>query len=328
MAYNKLEKMITLATELQASSIGLTIHDMMLKTESSRKTVERMLNNLYQLGLEPKHSHLDDDHHLTKRWRIEAGVPLQLLQLKSEERSALERHLQTLKKNLEANAIKKLLAGQRPLGRALAVNTAELIDRTSHINKIGPQLKVNESHMVKIEDGILGFQTLNIKYRSKGQKRSRYRDIEPLGLLFGRFGYLVANNAKTKMQPYTYRLDLIEEVKESKIKGMFQVPSNWNFKIWARDSFGVFHGDEKLDVKIRFIDDAAKRADKIQFHPSQKITKLSNRITIIEFKVRGHRELIHELLHPDWLGQVFIEHPNVLKKEFEAYLSKAKSAVI
>ena len=43
MAYTKLRDLLLLATELQASSIGLTIAEMMERTERSRATVERML---------------------------------------------------------------------------------------------------------------------------------------------------------------------------------------------------------------------------------------------------------------------------------------------
>ena len=42
---------------------------------------------------------------------------------------------------------------------------------------------------------------------------------------------------------------------------------------------------------------------------------------------KGHWELIHELLHPDWLGNVVIEEPEELKQEYEAYLSKSALAI-
>lgn len=44
-------------------------------------------------------------------------------------------------------------------------------------------------------------------------------------------------------------------------------------------------------------------------------------------KCRGHRELIHELLHPDWLGNVKIESPERLKEEYLEQIEIAKNAV-
>ena len=94
MAYTKLRDILDVALELQASSLGLTIDQLMDRTGRSRKTVERMLQGLSEIGLEMEPSHLESDHHLTKRWRLRADMPGTLLALQSHERGALERHLQ------------------------------------------------------------------------------------------------------------------------------------------------------------------------------------------------------------------------------------------
>ena len=41
---------------------------------------------------------------------------------------------------------------------------------------------------------------------------------------------------------------------------------------------------------------------------------------VVELRCQGHRELIHELCHPDWLGQVTIEAPWTLRAEFDEYV--------
>ena len=62
MSYAKLSDMLDLALELQASSIGLTIDQLMDRTDRSRKTVERMLQGLVDLGLNAEPSRLESDH--------------------------------------------------------------------------------------------------------------------------------------------------------------------------------------------------------------------------------------------------------------------------
>ena len=52
------------------------------------------------------------------------------------------------------------------------------------------------------------------------------------------------------MKPLTYRLDLIEDIED--LGKMFEEPKNFDFKEWAKESFGIFHGDELLDIKLRF----------------------------------------------------------------------------
>ena len=72
------------------------------------------------------------------------------------------------------------------------------------------------------------------------------------------------------MKPLTYRLDLIEDIEY--LGEMFEETKNFDFKEWEKESFGIFHRDELLDIKFRFTGEAAKRAERFQFHPSQKMS--------------------------------------------------------
>lgn len=95
-------------------------------------------------------------------------------------------------------------------------------------------------------------------------------------------------------------------------------------KDWAADSFGIYHGDDILDIRLRFTGEAAKRAEKVRFHPGQKMRRIRGAL-LVELNCQGHRELIHELCHPDWLGQVQIETPDSLRVEFNDYLRQLGS---
>ena len=110
--------------------------------------------------------------------------------------------------------------------------------------------------------------------------------------------------------------------------GTFEVPSNWNFKKWTEKSFGIFHGDPFLNVKLRFYGEAARRAEKVRFHSSQTIGYGRRQTLIVNLRCKGMWELIHELCHPDWVGQVIIEEPEELKAEYQAYLIKLALAIV
>ena len=319
MAYTKLRVMLDVALELQASSLGLTINQLMEQTGRSRKTVERMLQGLSDIGLEMELSRLESDHHLTKRWRLRGNIPRTLMALQSHERGALERHLQTMPDGAPTRALAKLLGNQKPLSNHLAIDAEELINRTAHIGRTGPRTQADEAQMAVFERAIQGFEKLELRYRALGRKRATWRSVDPLGLLFGRFGYLVAARGDITV---TYRLDLIEDVRPTGI--IFEAPSDWNMKDWAADSFGIYHGDDILDIRLRFTGEAAKRAEKVRFHPSQKMQRVGGAL-IVRLHCQGHRELIHEICHPDWLGQVQIEAPNSLRSEFNDYLLKLAS---
>ena len=322
MGYTKLQELLDLARELQANSIGFTVEQMMDRTERSRKTVERMLRRLSELGLKPTSSSIEGDHHRRKRWRLD-GLPSDLLTLEPSERSALERHLNTLQKSTEKEALIKVLAHQKPLSKHLAIDQEMLIEREAHIGKVGPRSQIDEILMSVLEKALKGFEELNMLYRAAAKPRATWRTVRPLGVLFSRFGYLVASSGQRT--PITYRLDLIEK---AKLAGTyFSTQPNWNFKDWANESFGVFHGDETLDVKLRFRKIAAQRAGKIQFHPSQTTKRNRDGSLVVRLRCQGHRELIHELCHPDWIGNVVIDEPEALKQEYLGYLSTLQKAV-
>ena len=127
------------------------------------------------------------------------------------------------------------------------------------------------------------------------------------------------------MKPLTYRLDLIEDIED--LGEMFEEPKNFDFKEWAKESFGIFHGDELFNIKLRFTGEASKRAEKISFHPSQKMSKGRGGSTIVELACKGYRELIHELTHPDWLGNLTIGKPDELRKKYQDYLDECAKAL-
>ena len=183
--------------------------------------------------------------------------------------------------------------------------------------------KIDETQMRVLEKAIEDEAEVKFKYRAQKAKSAVLRQARPLGLLFGRFVYLVASTGNRA--PISYHADLLENVEITDTH--FVTKKGWNFKEWASESFGVFHGDALWNIKIRFSKDVANRAEKVQFHPSQKISHGRNGSLVIEMRCRGHRELIWELMHPDWIGHVKIESPEGLQIEYLGQLERGKKAV-
>ena len=168
---------------------------------------------------------------------------------------------------------------------------------------------------------MIGQTEVRLLYRAQGKPRASWRQVRPFGLLYGRFGYLVASIKRGA--PLLFRLDLIRKAEST--TDMFEPKPNWDFKKWASESFGIFHGDKLIDIKLRFKGEAAKRAERITFHPSQRIERGRGKTLVVHLRCRGHRELIHELCHPDWLGSVVIEEPDSLKDEMGTYCDALRS---
>jgi predicted DNA-binding transcriptional regulator YafY len=312
-------------TLLQSSSTGVSVKELMRRFQKSRHTIENWiaeLENGENLVIEDP---LPGDHHLIKRYRISksdnATIDPTLLSLDGNDRAALERLGTANLEQAAKTALEKVLAGSAELGATLAINQADLINRHRHIDAIGPKLAVQAEVIETVEKSVIGQTEVRLLYRAQGKPRASWRQVRPFGLLYGRFGYLVASIKRGA--PLLFRLDLIRKAEST--TDMFEPKPNWDFKKWSSESFGIFHGDKLIDIKLRFKGEAAKRAQTITFHSSQKTEKGRNGTLVVYLRCRGHRELIHELSHPDWLDGVKIEEPDSLKEEMSRYCQKLTS---
>lgn len=300
MKHGSLRDLLNLATNLSASSAGLTMDQMMALTERSRRTVERMLDGLYELGIETEAGQAVGEHHLLKRWRLTKPLPAPLVALEQDERLALEGVALTMQEGPAKSALVKLLAAQSTsVATGVAIDAHALIDRTAHIGFVGPRYVGSETLIGQLERAIQGFEELNIRYRKDGEAAASAVLVKPLGLLFGRFGYLVGLASEKGVR--SYRLNCIEAVE---LLGKTFTPPAWfNLKAYAAESFGIYHGDELKIWHIVFSPKVAARAASVQFHPSQLKRVLTDGSLEVTLRCRGERELLHEMQHPDWASE-------------------------
>lgn len=304
MKHGALRDLLDLATNLSASSGGLTMAQMMRLTERSRRTVERMLDGLFELGIETEAGQAVGEHHLLKRWRLVQPLPAPLVALDEDERLALEGVALTMPDVPARRALVKLLASQRSgVATGVAIDAHTLIDRTAYTAFLGPRYVGSESLIGQLERAIQGFDELSILYRKDGEAAASAVRVKPLGLLFGRFGYLVALASGKGVR--TYRLNCIEGV--DLVGRTFKPPAWFDLKAWAAESFGIYHGDELKTWRITFSPRVAARAANVQFHPSERKTRLPDGSLLVIFHCRGEQELRWELANPMWMGEVMIE---------------------
>lgn len=304
MKHGALRDLLDLATNLSASSGGLTMAQMMAITERSRRTVERMLDGLFELGLETETGQAVGEHHLLKRWRLVRPLPAPLVALQEGERLALEGVAVTMPEGPARRALVKLLASQSTsVATGVAIDSQTLIDRTAYTGFVGPRYVGSETLIGQLERAIQGFEEVDLAYRKDGEEAASTRRVRPLGLLFGRFGYLVG--LETGKGVRTYRLNCIQGVEL--VGKTFKPPAWFNLKQWAAESFGIFHGDELKTWSITFSPRVATRAASILFHPSELKTWLPDGSLQLTLRCRGEQELEWELAHPDWQGEVKID---------------------
>jgi predicted DNA-binding transcriptional regulator YafY len=202
-------------------------------------------------------------------------------------------------------------------------NLQELIEQTAYTGNVQARINVDATQMRIIEQAIEGLTEIRFKYKSQISKTATQKQEKPIGLLYGRFGYLVCLGYRDK--PIIYRLDLLEEVTST--TQFFVKPEKFNFKEWCNDSFGIYHGDDRIRVVVEFDPVVSRRAEKIKFHASQQVSRKKDGSVQMVFICKGWKELIYEFMHPDWLGHIKIKEPKELKDAVKDYLKVCKDMI-
>ena len=71
----------------------------------------------------------------------------------------------------------------------------------------------------------------------------------------------------------------------------FQRPKDFDLQKHLAKSFGVYHGDGEVRVRVRFLPTVARYVGESTWHPSQKLTRHRDGSVIAEFTLDGMQEI-------------------------------------
>ena len=149
MKHGALREMILLAQELQISK-GLTMAEMMAFTERSRRTVERMIQGLFELGIETETAQAEGDHHLLKRWRLTKPLP-------APREAAIQRPVAVAIVDRDA-AVGRQLGRHRARGQrddaGQRRDAMDVVDVQRHPDEAGMDLPFRTQHLQRHGDAI------------------------------------------------------------------------------------------------------------------------------------------------------------------------------
>lgn len=302
---------------IRSKRAGATTKELMAELECSRSTVERILNALRDAGFKLLANRLAADDHRSHRWTISRDGLLsnpaaaQLLALSLDERLAVVEAFRSTESPALKDALSKVLAFQEALPRSREIDLDELLSREMRASRVGPRQRVDLKIVETLREALVGGTCVLLSYAGGGQ-----RLVTPHGIIRNRFDYLVARGEDGELR--TFRLDMITDV--SAHPALASEPEAWVFSEWAQESFGVFHGDEIVTAVIEFDAHVATRAERLIFHPSQWQKRQNDGSLRVYLRCCGHRELLHEILHPDWLGHVKVIEPPELRSELDDFL--------
>jgi predicted DNA-binding transcriptional regulator YafY len=324
--YTRVYEIIRLVNRLATTPGGLThdnIEEMFGWKKRTRERVLHMIASMYPAAWVRE---IRDDGKAYFRLLRQNVVPVNYID--EQDFAALgiaieaARDNDLLKKPLE-NLQGKLSAMTR-MSRAMELNIEQLTLANGIASAPRPRIKLDAGIVAKLQEAILSFHFVRIKYRNTQGKISDALDICPLGFLYGEFNnYLVAAFEKTIDSPWTYILHQIMSVEI--LENTFDA-RDFNIHDYAARSFGVWqHEKGGYDVRWLVNKSAAKRAKLFQFHPTQKISEQKNGDLIVEFHADGLLEMARHLVI--WEGKIKPLAPKELIEEYRRLLYAARNAM-
>lgn len=315
MRFEKADKLLRLAMELQARRQGMTVEDIQAHLRISRSTALRMkgaLEGVFPLEEAP----IQDDRR--KRWRIAPGTLDRLAGCTADELADLEMAVGLLRRENrreEADRLEglggKLKAVMKPdQARKVQPDLEALLEAEGLAMRAGPRPKISHDVVEGLREAMKACRQVEIRYRASNNAAAKWRTVHPYGFLHGHRHYLVAFHVNPKANKVAlFRLPNIEEVRLLDVP--FVRDRAFSLKDFAERSFGVFQ-EEQVDVVWRFAATAAAAAEEFLFHPSQKMSRRSDGSLEVRFRAGGLLEMAWHLYC--WGDQVEVLEPEALAR--------------
>jgi proteasome accessory factor B len=144
--------------------------------------------------------------------------------------------------------------------------------------------------MVAIEDRRAVF----ITYQSLRATEPVTYDIYPYGLTYHRGSLYLVGHAPQHDEIRHWKVDRIEDAKLEELR--FNRPDGFDLQQHFANSFGVFHGDGAVHVKVRFSPTVARYVQESTWHASQKLTKHKDGSLLAEFDLGDTEEIMRWIL--------------------------------
>lgn len=308
MRCEKVGVVINLARLLASSAEGMTLDEIAIALDVSRRTAERLKAIIESVF--PQLEAIPDGHKL--RFRIAGGLNGFFNSPTSDELAELHTASLALQAAGCVERANLLLALAAKIKGALnsseqhrlASDVEALTIATGHISQVGPQPCVDRGTLECIRTALKGGNMLSFIYESNMAWR---RTVSPWGILYGR-SYYLAGPLKGKEKPVLWRFDKMIGIEI--VGKATPPPAGWSVEHFASQAFGVFQ-EKPMEIILKFKPEAASDASRFLFHPSQKLRKQDDGSLIVEFQSGGSLEMAHHLF--TWGTSVDILKPASLR---------------
>lgn len=299
MSFGKAVELLRLAM-MATTRRGVCLSDIEVEFGCVRRTAQRMIQALQEAFPATDHAVGEDGRHY---WRLPARAVAPLLSPSADELVAVASAIAELERvgmGSEAGylrAVDQKIRALIPNDRSarLAADEEVLLEAMGFAARPGPRPAIKDEVDAAISLAIKGPSCLRIHYRSRSDTEPSWRTIEPLGLLLGSRRYLVA--VDTEKRDGRFRHYRVEDILAAEVcEESYVYPDDFNLEAYANRAFGSFHNEAEYgEVVWRFAPEAAERAARFQFHPTQETEWLEDGSLFVRFMASGHLEMAWHL---------------------------------
>jgi len=297
---------------LASRKYGATVKELAQEAGVSIKTIRRDLETFQTAGFSLREVTGDFGR---KKWHLESAKPPAELCFTWEEAAALylgrrlmEPLMGTIFWQAAREAFRKIQAALEPVPREYIDKFATMFCQTMvGTHDYSKKADMIDWLMQAIEDG----RAVSMTYQSLQATEPVTYIVWPYGLAYHRGSLYLIGRTRRHEDICHWKVDRIEDVELKDQR--FQRPEDFDLQKHLAKSFGVFHGDGEVHVKVRFLPAVARYVEESTWHPSQKLSKHRDGSVIAEFTLDGTEELKRWVMS---FGQnaVVIEPANLQKQ--------------
>jgi predicted DNA-binding transcriptional regulator YafY len=275
---------------LASRKYGATVKELTKEAGVSVKTIRRDLET-FQAAHFPLQEVVGDFGR--KKWHLESAKPPAELNFTWEEAAALylgrrlmEPLMGTIFWQAAREAFRKIQAALEPVPREYIDKFATMFCQTMvGTHDYSKKSDMIDSLMQAIEDG----RAVAMTYQSLQATEPVTYTVWPYGLAYHRGSLYLIGRARRHEDICHWKVDRIEavELKDQR----FERPADFDLQKHLAKSFGVFHGDGEVHIKVRFLPAVARYVEESTWHPSQKLTKHRDGSVVAEFQLDGTEEI-------------------------------------
>lgn len=303
--------------KLAQNRFGVGVRELADELGVTEKTIRRDLSLLQSVGFP-----LDEEvgQHGRKAWRLAAANGRPPLTFAFDELLALylgRRLLDPLSGTFVGQATQKAF---RKIRAAVGPKAREYLEKMAdrlHLTSVGAaDYSAKAEILDHLQRGVEESKAALIEYQSQRSTEPVTYEIFPYALAHHRGSLYVVAFSREHNEVRQFKLDRVERAELTEFP--FHRPDDFDVARYFGGSFGVYHGDGDVLVRVRFLPGVARYVQEAKWHASQKLTRQKDGSLIAEFHLSTTEEIKHWLL--SFGRQAVVLAPESLATEIVAEL--------